>query len=38
MVRSGFHNFYFQNRFVSEMLRATSGLSRELCVECFVWS
>ena len=28
----------FHNQFVSEMLGAASGLSRELRVECFVWS
>ena len=33
MVRSGFWNFYFRNRVVSEMLEATYGLSRKLLVE-----
>ena len=37
MVRSGFRNFYFRNRFVTEMLGTTYGLSRELRVGCFVW-
>ena len=37
MVCSGFWNFYFWNRFVFEMLGAAYGLSRELCVGCFVW-
>ena len=32
-----FRNFCFQNRFVSNMLGAAYGLSRELLVECFVW-
>ena len=37
MVRSGFHNFCFQNRFVTEMLGSAYGMSRELRVGCFVW-
>ena len=37
MVRSRFQNFCFWNRFVFEMLGAAYGLSRELCVGCFVW-
>ena len=32
MVHFGFRNFCFWNRFVSEMLGAAYGLSRELCV------
>ena len=36
MVRSGFRNLCFWNRFVSEMLRAAYGLSKELRVECCV--
>ena len=35
MVRSSFRNFCFRNRFVTEMLGAAYGLSRELRVECF---
>ena len=38
MVRSEFRNFYFRNRFVTEMLGTAYGLSRELRVGCFVWS
>ena len=37
MVRSGFRNFCFGNWFVFEMLGTAYGLSRELCVGCFVW-
>ena len=37
MVRFGFRNFYFRNRFVSETLGAAYGLSRELRVECFMF-
>ena len=37
MVSSGFRNFYFRNRFVTEMLGTTYGLSRELRVGFFVW-
>ena len=37
MVRSGFQNFCFGNRFVTEMLGAVYDLSKELCVGCFVW-
>ena len=37
MVRSGFQNFYFRNRFVTKMLETAYGMSRELRVECFVW-
>ena len=37
MVRSDFQNFYFRNRFVTEMLRVAYGMSMELCVGCFVW-
>ena len=37
MVRSGFRNFCFRNRFVTEMLGTACGLSRESCVGCFVW-
>ena len=37
MVHFGFRNLYFQNQLVFEMLWATYGLSRELCVGCFVW-
>ena len=37
MVHSDFQNFYFWNHFVNEMLGATYGLSRELCVGFFVW-
>ena len=37
MVRSGFRNFYFRNRFVTEMLTTACGLSRELRVGFFVW-
>ena len=33
MVCSGFQNFYFQNRVVSEMLEAAYGLNRKLLVE-----
>ena len=33
MVRSGFRNFCFWNRVVSEMLGAAYGLSRKLLVE-----
>ena len=36
MVRSGFLNFCFRNRFVFEMLGAVYDLSRELRVGCFV--
>ena len=36
MVRSGFQNFCFWNLFVTEMLGAAYGLSRELRVGCFV--
>ena len=35
MVRLGFQNFYFRNRFVSEMHGAAYGMSRELRVGCF---
>ena len=38
MVRSGFWNFYFQNRVVFEMLGAAYGRSRELLVGCFAWN
>ena len=37
MVRSGFRNFCFRNRFVIEMLGISCGLSRESSVGCFVW-
>ena len=37
MVRSGFWNFCFRNRFVTEMLGTACGLSRESHVGCFVW-
>ena len=37
MVLSGFRNFYFQNRFVTEMLGIAYGLSKELRVGYFVW-
>ena len=37
MVRSGFRNFCFWNRFVSEMIGVVYGLSRELRVGYFVW-
>ena len=37
MVRSGFRNFCFRNRFVTEMLGTACGLSRESHVGCFVW-
>ena len=33
MVRSDFWNLCFRNRVVSEMLRATYGMSRKLGVE-----
>ena len=36
MVRYGFQNFCFRNRFVSEMLGAAYGVSKELHVEGFV--
>ena len=37
MVRSGFRNFCFRNRFVTEMLGTACGQSRESRVGCFVW-
>ena len=37
MIRSGFRNLCFWNQFVTEMLVAVNGLSRELHVGCFVW-
>ena len=37
MVRFGFRNFFFWNRFVTEMLGAAYGLRKELRVGCFVW-
>ena len=37
MVRTGFRNFCFWNLFVTEMLGAAFGPSRELRVVCFVW-
>ena len=37
MVRSGFRNFCFWNRFVTEMLGTACGLNRESFVGCFVW-
>ena len=37
MVRSGFRNFYFWNRLVTEMLGAAYGPSRELRVGFFLW-
>ena len=36
MVRSGFWNFCFWDWFVTEMLGTAYGLSRELCVGCFL--
>ena len=35
MVCSGFQNFCFRNRFVTEMLGTAYGLSKELRVGCF---
>ena len=38
-VRSGFRNFYFLNRVVSEMLGAVYGLSKKLCTEfCVIFT
>ena len=37
MVHSGSPNLCFRNRFVTEILGTAYGLSRELCVGCFVW-
>ena len=37
MVLSGFQNFCFRNRFVTEMLGTACGLSRESRFGCFVW-
>ena len=36
MVRYGFWNFCFRNRFVTKMLGTACGLSRESHVGCFV--
>ena len=36
MVLSGFQNFCFRNRFVTEMLGTAYGMNRELRVGCFV--
>ena len=38
-VCSGFQNFCFRNRVVSEVLRAAYGMSRKLCVEfCVIFT
>ena len=37
MVRSGFRNLCFRNRFVTEMHGTACGMSRESHVGCFVW-